>query len=336
MAGKALTLNRVLEESLPALLALLEVPVDDQAWHALDGPQRRQRTHDAVKRLLLREAQLHPLLLIFEDLHWIDSETQAFLDGLIDGLPTASVLLLVNYRPEYQHGWGNRTFYTQVRLDPLTAASVEGLLHEFVGPDPALQPVREMLMAQTAEGNPFFLEETVRALVETKTLVGERGAYRLAQPVHAVEVPASVQAVLAARIDRLAPEDKRLLQAAAVVGKDVPFILLHAIAELREEDLRGGMMRLQAAEFLYEARFFPEVEHTFKHALTHEVAYGSLLHEQRRTLHARIVAGGTLRRAADRARRRSRPPRPAWRGVGQSGDIPTSGRCQSLLPGCEP
>src|SRR5574337_837972 len=134
-------LDRALEPLLTPLLALLDVPVDDAAWDALDPPQRRQRTLEAVKRLLLRESQVQPLLLVFEDLHWIDSETQALLDALLESLPTARLLLLVNYRPEYQHAWGSKTYYTQLRIDPLPAESAEELLQALLGPDPALGPL---------------------------------------------------------------------------------------------------------------------------------------------------------------------------------------------------
>src|SRR5262249_12990720 len=139
------------------------------------------------------------------------------------------------------------------------------------------------------EGNPFFLEESVQTLVETQVLIGERGAYRLAQPLASLQMPATVQAVLAARIDRLPPEEKRLLQTAAGIGNEGPLPLLQAIAEPPEAGLQHGLAHLQAAEFLYETRLFPEREYTFKHALTHEVTYGSLLQERRRALHARIV-----------------------------------------------
>ncbi len=286
--GKVLGLDEALRPTLPALLALLDVPVEDPAWQALDPPQSRQRTLDAVKHLLVRESQVQPLLLVFEDLHWIDSETQALLDSLVESLPTARLLLLVNYRPEYQHRWGNKTYYTQLRLDPLPPASAEELLQALLGNGPGLEPLKRLLIQRT-EGNPFFLEERVRTLVEIQVLVGERGAYRLAQALPDIQVPATVQAVLAARIDRLPPEDKRVLQTAAVVGTEVPFPLLEAIAELPEEPLRRALLHLQTAEFLYETTLFPELEYTFKHALTHEVAYGSLLQERRRTLHAQIV-----------------------------------------------
>jgi tetratricopeptide (TPR) repeat protein len=243
---------------------------------------------DGVKRLLLREAQVQPLLVVFEDLHWIDSETQALLDSLVESLPPARLLLFVNYRPEYEHHWGSKTSYTQLRLDPLPPERAFELLHGLLGADGTIEPLTPFLIERT-EGNPFFLEESVRALVETKALVGERGAYRLVKVLADIQVPLTVQAILAARIDRLSPEDKRLLQSAAVIGKDVPLALLAAIAEEREDDLRQGLARLQAAEFLYEVSLFPDLEYTFMHALTYEVAYGSVLHERRRALHARLV-----------------------------------------------
>src|SRR5712692_6849582 len=288
VTGQVLTLDPALQDAVPALLSLLDALPEDSPFVQLDPPQRRQRTLDALKRVLLRESQGQPLLLVFEDLHWIDAETQALLDGLIESLPTARFLLLVNYRPEYQHGWGSKTYYTQLRLDPLPPASAEALLQALLGDAPSLVPLKQLLIART-EGNPFFLEESVRTLVETGVLVGEPGAYRLAQALPTIQVPATVQAVLAARIDRLPPEEKRLLQTAAVVGTEIPLPLLQAIAELPEAALHRGLAHLQAAEFLYETQLFPERDYTFKHALTHEVAYGSLLLERRRALHARIV-----------------------------------------------
>jgi class 3 adenylate cyclase/tetratricopeptide (TPR) repeat protein len=288
VAGKLLMLDRTLEPLLTPLLALLDVPVSEASWAALDPPQRRQRTLDAIKRLLLRESQVQPLLLLFEDLHWIDADTQALLDGLMESLPTARILLLVNYRPEYQHAWGGKTYYLQLRIDPLRPENADALLTALLGEDQPLAPLKRLLIERT-QGNPFFLEESVRALVETQVLVGERGAYRVTKAPDAWQIPATAQAILAARIDRLAPDDKRLLQATAVIGKDVPFALLQAITDLPEEDLRRGLSHLQAAEFLYEAKLFPDLEYTFKHAFTHEVGYGSLLQDRRRSLHARIV-----------------------------------------------
>jgi class 3 adenylate cyclase len=289
VTGQVLTLDTTLQDTVPALLALLEALPEDSPFLQLDPPQRRQRTLTALKRVLLRESQVQSLLLVFEDLHWIDTETQALLDSLVESVPTARLLLLVNYRPEYQHSWGSKTYYRQLRLDPLPPPSAEALLAALLGHDASLAPLKQDLIERT-EGNPFFLEESVRALVETGVLVDERGAYRLAKPLQELQVPDTVQAVLTARIDRLSPEDKRLLQTAAVIGTDVPFTLLRAIADVPEEALHRGLADLQAAEFLYETRLFPTPEYTFKHALTHEVAYGNLLQERRRALHARIVA----------------------------------------------
>jgi tetratricopeptide (TPR) repeat protein len=288
ITGQVLTLDEALQETIPPVLALLDALPADSPFLTLDPPQRRQRTLEALKRVLLRESQAQPLLLVFEDLHWIDSETQALLDRLVEGLPTARILLLVNYRPEYQHGWGSKTYYTQLRLDPLPPASADEILQALLGNDPTLAPLKRLLITRT-EGNPFFLEESVRTLVETGVLVGEPGAYRLAQALPTIQVPVTIQAVLAARIDRLPPEDKRLLQTAAVIGTEVSLPLLQATAELPEDALHRGLAHLQAAEFLYETRLFPEREYTFKHALTHEVAYSGLLLERRRVLHARIV-----------------------------------------------
>ena len=228
------------------------------------------------------------MLLVFEDLHWIDSETQALLDSLVESLPTARIMLLVNYRPEYSHGWSSKTYYTQLRVDPLGAESADDLLAALLGADPSLEPLKAILAERTAR-NPLFLEESVRSLVESGQLDGDRGAYRLARPFAEVRVPATVQAVLAARIDRLPADEKALLQTAAVIGKDVPGPLLLAVADRGEDDLRQGLAELQAAELLYEASLFPELEFTFKHALTHDVAYGSLLQHRRKELHGRVL-----------------------------------------------
>ena len=271
LTGKLLTLDRNMESDLPAFLALLDVPVGDGAWQEFDPPKRRRQTIDALKRLLLRESIEQPLLLVFEDLHWIDSETQALLDALVEALSTARILLLVNYRPEYRHGWGGKACYAQIRVDPFGAEGAKALLDALLGAPAdggkpaaagsagrahggaALNELKRLLIQRT-EGNPFFLEESVRSLVETGTLTGERGAYRLKRKFADIRVPATVQAILAARIDRLPAQEKRLLQTMAVVGKDVPYPLLRAIAAgegardaLTEDALRMGLGHLQAA-----------------------------------------------------------------------------------------
>ena len=286
--GKLLTLDRALESEIPAFLSLLDVPTDDLQWSTLDSSQRRRRTLSAIKRLLLRESQVQPLLIIIEDLHWIDSETQAVLDELVGSVPATRLTLLVNYRPEYQHNWATNSDYAQILLNPLPVEGAERLLNVLLGSNSGLEPLAKMLIAKT-QGNPFFLEESVRTLVETGAFVGEPGSYQLARPLPTIQIPATVQAVIAARIDRLSAADKSLLQIASVVGKDVPLSLLQAISEIAEDELQATIRRLQVAEFIYEIKYFPDVEYTFKHSLTHEVAYGSLLQQRRRGLHVRIV-----------------------------------------------
>ena len=266
---------------------MLEGQSDDPAAN-VDAQQRAWRTQDALKRLLLRQSQVQPLLLIFENLHWVDGETQLFLDTLVESVPAAAILVLVTYRPEYQHKWASKGHYTQLLIDALPPESAGALVRAVMAEQPGVDEFARLLVERTG-GNPLFLEESIKTLVETKVLVGEQRAYRLVKPLNAIEVPATVQAVLAARIDRHAPEEKRLLQSAAVIGKQAPLSLLQAVAESSEQVLRRSIARLQAGEFLYETSLFPEPQYTFKHNLTYEVAYASLLHERRRALHARIV-----------------------------------------------
>lgn len=291
VTGKLLALDDTLLSTLPALLTLLGLPPDDFQSSAADPPQRRQRTLDAVKRLLFRESEVQPLLIVLEDLHWIDPETQVLIDGIVDGLPTARVLLLVNFRPEYRHGWASKTYYTQVRIDPLVPDRAGELLNTLVGTDIGLEPLKRFLIEKTG-GTPFFLEESVRALVETGVLSGEPTGYRATKSISELKIPVTIEALLTSRIDRLDPLDKRLLQAAAVVGYQVPRSILQAVGDLPPDALREGLKRLQAAEFLYETNLFPDIEYTFKHALIHDAAYQMLSADRRRTLHAAALVAG--------------------------------------------
>jgi class 3 adenylate cyclase/tetratricopeptide (TPR) repeat protein len=288
VTDRLLALDRSLGPTLPALLSLLDVGIDDSDWTRLDPSQRRERMLDGVKRLLIRESQSQLLLVIVEDLHWIDSETQALLDKLVEGLPTARMLLLVNYRPEYTHSWGSKTYYTQVRLDTLPAQNAEELLCTLLGDEAGLQGLKQQLIQRT-EGNPLFLEESIRALVDTRALEGERGAFRVTRSLESIKMPATIQGVLASRIDRLPLEQRHVLQVASVIGETAPLALLNAIAEMPEESLRRALGHLQSAEFLYECTLFPDLEYRFKHGLIYQVAYNSLLSDRRRTLHARIA-----------------------------------------------
>jgi class 3 adenylate cyclase len=286
VTGTLLRLDAALESIVPAVLALLDVPVAGSHWQALDPAERRRRTLDAVKHLLLWESRERPVLVVLEDLQWIDAETQALLDDLVESLGTARILLLVNYRPEYRHAWSSKAYYRQLRLDTLPPDCAAELLSALLGDGEGLEPVRRMLVKR---GNPFFIEESIRTLVETGALTPDGSTYRLAQPIQAIEVPATVQVILAARIDRLPADAKRLLQTAAVIGKVVPLVLLHAVTGMTEDVAQRGLAHLQASEFLYQARRFPDPAYTFKHALTHEVAYGTLLQERRKLLHGHIV-----------------------------------------------
>jgi len=287
IGGKTLMLDAELKPALPPLLTLFDVPVDESEWGALNQSQRHRFTIDAIKGLLLRESQAQPIVVMFEDLHWLDRETQDFLDSLVESLPSSRILLLTNFRPEYKHDWGGRTYYTQVRIDPLGSESSADLAQALMGDDPSLSKLKRILIDRTA-GNPLFLEESVRTLLETGMLTGKPGDYRLKQNVPAPEIPASVQAIIAARVDRLSPEAKKLLQCAAVIGQRFSFELLETVSEAPIETLRLGLESLKEAEFVYETQLFPELEYTFKHALTHEVTYGSILKDRRNSLHRRI------------------------------------------------
>ena len=246
---------------------------------------RRRRTLEAVKRIIIRESLKQPLVVIFEDLHWIDAETQELLDLLVDSVASARILMLVNYRPEYHHEWGNRTCYTQLRLDPLGGQSADEMLHALLGGDASLQSLKRLIIEKT-QGNPFFMEEIVRALVEQGVLV-RNGATRLTKPLTEIHIPPTVHGILASRIDALPASEKGLLQTLAVIGKDFPLNLVRHITASPDDQLEPMLKGLQAGEFIYEQPALGEAEYTFKHALTQEVAYNSVLMERRRLLHER-------------------------------------------------
>src|SRR5215475_149702 len=288
VTDKILTLDATLQDVIPPMLDLLDALADKHPFRSLDPIRHRQYTYQAVTRLLLSETRVQPVVAVFEDLHWHDSLSLGLLSELVVAAQHARFLLVVSYRPEYRDEWRNRPNYRQIRLDPLASESLAEFLQALVGPDPSLAPLKNFL-ERRASGNPFFAEEIVRRLVDTTVVVVVRGGYRLARPFSSTEVPPTVQAVLAARIDALPPSHKHLLQEAAVIGHEVPFGLLQAICGLSEDQLRGLLDSLQAAEFLYSTQLFPDLQYTFKHALTHDVTYSGVLHERRREIHARVV-----------------------------------------------
>jgi len=281
-------LGAALAPVLAPLAALLDLRPDDPHWATLDPRQRRQRTLEAVKAAVMRESEAQPLILVVEDLHWVDAGTQDVLDYLVDGLASSRVLLLFTHRPEYRHGWLARSYFTQLRADPLAAENADRLLRALLGEDAGLAGLRKQLIARTG-GTPLFLEESVRALAEAGTLTGHAGAYRAAGPIAIAQIPATVQAVLAARIDRLTAEQKGVLQTASMIGEEVPAELLQPVAGLSRERLDTVLAELQTAEFLYQTRLLPQPQYTFKHALTRQVAYESVLKERRRAVHHQIV-----------------------------------------------
>jgi tetratricopeptide (TPR) repeat protein len=253
----------------------------------MDPQIRRRRTLDAIKRVLLRESINQPLMIIFEDLHWIDSETHALLSLLVDAIANARILLLVNYRPEYRHEWGSRTHYTQLRLDPLAIESAEEMLSALLGDEKDLIPLKRLIIERT-QGTPFFMEEMVQALIEEGVLQ-RNGTLKLAQPISAIKVPPTVQAVLASRIDRLSAPEKELLQTLAVLGREFTLKLVQRVTLKSNDELEVLLAQLQLNEFINEQPAVRDVEYSFKHALTQEVASNSLLNDRRRALHDRAA-----------------------------------------------
>ena len=308
------------------LLQLLDVPGEAAALAALSPEARRARTFALLRQLVLHASQQQPLVLAVENLHWSDPTSDEWLATLAAQVGGTPILLLATYRPGYQLPWLAHSWATQVALPPLTPPDSLAVVQAV--PQAAQLPARQQqAIVAKAAGNPFFLEELTWAAVA-------HGDHASTLPL-----PETIQAVLAARLDRLPPEAKRLVQIAAVIGPEVPVPLLQRLAGLAEDTVQRGLAQLQDAEFLYETRLFPEQVYTFKHALTHEVAYGSLLQERRRALHAQIVevletlAG----RPAGRAGRTPGPACPAGRGVGQGPDVLLAGGGQGTrqvrLPG---
>jgi class 3 adenylate cyclase len=288
VAGKIVILDRALEDTLPYLYALLGIAEGEDSLAQMDAQIRRRRMHEALKRIFMRESLNQPLILMFEDLHWIDGETQAVLNMIADALPNARILLLVNYRPEYRHQWGNRGYYTQLRLDPLGVQNADEMLKELLGDAPELTALKRMV-TERSEGNPFFIEEMIQALFDTGALQ-RNGIVKLTRPLSQIRVPTTVQAMLAARIDRLAPDEKDLLQTAAVIGREFSRRLLVSVSGKTNEEIESIITQLQVGEFIYEQPAIHGDEYSFKHALTQEVAYNSLLGERRKLLHERIGA----------------------------------------------
>jgi class 3 adenylate cyclase/tetratricopeptide (TPR) repeat protein len=279
-------LDPALSDTLPLLYTLLGLHEGADPLAQMDPQIKRRRMLDAIKRIILRESLNQPTVVIFEDLHWIDGETQTLLDLLADGIANSRILLLVNYRPEYRHEWTNKSYYTQLRLDALGRESAGEMLSTLLGDGAELDPLQRMVIERT-EGNPFFIEEMVQALFDEGALV-RNGVVKVARPVAQMRLPPTVQGVLASRIDRLPAEQKGLLQTLAVIGRESLLGLLGKVVSRTEAQLERMLGDLQAGEFTYEQPATGDIEYVFKHALTQEVAYNSLLIERRKLLHERI------------------------------------------------
>jgi len=285
IAGRSLLLDPAFADDLPLIFDFLGVPDPERPVPRMDPEGRQRALADFLCRLVGNPARRKVLVLVVEDLHWIDGGSQAMLHGLVEGMEGTPTLVLVNYRPEHKPAWAASPRYETIELQPLDRADTAKLLRDLAGSDPSLDGIDEPIHERTG-GNPFFIEEIVRELAESGYLQGERGSYRLAKPIEDAGVPVTVQAVLAARIDRLDPAAKQLLQVASVVGKEVSGEALRLTAELSEEVIETAIGALIEAGFLYEAELYPQRLLAFRHPLTREVAYGTQLAEQRRATHA--------------------------------------------------
>ena len=287
--GVLAALDPALNDTLPYLFGLLGIAEGPDPLAQMDANIKRQRTVDAIKRIFLRESLNQPLVVIFEDLHWIDAQTQALLDLLADTIANTRVLMLVNYRPEYRHEWTNKSYYSQLRLDPLGGSDGAAMLTALLGESVELNPLKRLIAERTG-GNPFFIEEIVQALFDEGALV-RNGAVKVTRLLSQLRLPPTVQGILAARIDRQPGDHRQLLQTLSVIGRESPLALLRQMASHADSQLERMLTELQAAEFMYEQQVTGGVEYVFKHALTQEVAYNSLLIERRKKLHEQAGQG---------------------------------------------
>jgi adenylate cyclase len=288
ITGRLILLDREFDESLSLVFEFLGVPDPERPAPQADAKIRQQQLFGFVRRLVERTSARDPCVLLVDDLQWIDSGSDAFLAQIVEVVSGSRTMLLLNFRPEYQAGWMQRSHYHQLPLAPLGEEAIGELLGHLLGDDESIVGLRDLIRERTG-GNPFFIEEVVRSLIESESLEGPAGHYRLVTPVERLDVPATVQSVLAARIDRLPEREKRLLQTAAVIGREFPEPILEAVAELPRAELAGALATLKTAEFVRELALYPVAEYEFKHPLTQEVALGSQLQDRRRRTHADVA-----------------------------------------------
>ncbi len=288
IAGRVLLLDDFLRDDLPIFFDLLGVTDPTRPLPAMDPDARKRRLYAAVRSLAKIDGDRHPGVVLIEDMHWVDEASEAFFEQVIEGNALSHSLVVVNFRPEYRARWMQQSHYQQLSLLPLSEDAFRDMLRDLLGDDPSVQTLPETIHARTA-GNPFFIEEVVRSLVDTGHLQGMRGAYALVSPLASLPIPESVHAVLAARVDRLPAREKRVLQAATAIGRTFRERLLARTLDLPASEVSDALRCLQDSEFLYETALYPERELTFKHPLTQEVADGSQLAAQRSRAHARVA-----------------------------------------------
>jgi class 3 adenylate cyclase/predicted ATPase len=287
IAGRMLLLDEALRDALPLVFDFLGVPDPERPVPQMDPEQRLRQLFAIVKRVTQARSRREPAVVLLEDLHWFDGGSDAVLEVMVEVAEGTRTLIVVNFRPEYHAGWMQKSYYQQMPLLPLGPEAIAELLRDLLGTDPSVASLGGRIRERTA-GNPFFIEEMVQTLAETGSLAGAKGAYRLVRPAAELALPTTVQAVLAARIDRLAEREKQVLETAAVIGREFTEPVLRRVVELSEIDLTAALQKLRSAEFVYEEALHPQAQYTFKHALTREVAYNSLLNERRLTLHEHV------------------------------------------------
>jgi class 3 adenylate cyclase/tetratricopeptide (TPR) repeat protein len=288
IAGRLLLFDEEIREDLPLVFDLLGVPDPERPAPRMSPEARQRRLFALIKRIVQAASEHDPGVNMLEDLHWIDPGSELFLAQLIESIPGTRNFTIVNFRPEYKADWMSKPYYQQISLVPLGPEAAEELLIDLLGTDPSLNGAAELIRERSG-GNPFFIEEIVQTLAEGGQLAGQRGAYRMAKPLEDAALPATVQAVLAARIDRLPEDDKAVLQAASVIGREFQAPILARAVELTGDELDQALRELVAGEFIYEQAVYPETEYAFKHPLTQEVAYGSQLAERREAVHAAVA-----------------------------------------------
>ncbi len=286
MGGKIFQLDEKLKNALPSFQELLSVKVDDSAYLQLEPEPKKVRTFETIRDLLICESESKPLVLAVEDLHWIDSTSEEFLGYLIDSLANTHILLVLLYRPEYTHMWGSKSYYSKIGVNQLTTKSSAQLVQNILEGGEVVPELRELILNR-AGGNPLFVEELTHNLLENGSIQRRGHQYVLSKKASEVEVPDTIQGIIASRLDRVEESLKKIMQVASVIGREFAYRILQTIMGMREE-LKSSLINLQGLEFIYEKSLFPELEYIFKHALTQEVAYNSLLHKRRKEIHEKI------------------------------------------------